>query len=176
MIQISIDMATPGHSLTDMPTTVHTSTDPVVANKRGAKKIISAGSPFAEERKNNETTISQEALYRLMTWLSPSYPVGAFSYSSGLEWAVEANDVHDPMSLQAWLAEIISHGGGFCDAVFLVHTHRATIEQNDTALAAVAELAAAYAPSKERHLETTAQGKHFSPRREWRGPVPRLSG
>ena len=35
------------------------------------------------------------ALYRLMTWLSPSFPVGAFSYSSGIEWAVEAGDIVD---------------------------------------------------------------------------------
>ena len=35
------------------------------------------------------------ALYRLMTWLSPSFPVGAFSYSSGIEWAVEAGDIGD---------------------------------------------------------------------------------
>ena len=40
------------------------------------------------------------ALYRLMAWLSPSYPVGAFSYSSGIEWAVEAGDVKDAESLR----------------------------------------------------------------------------
>ena len=28
-----------------------------------------------------------------MAWLSPAYPVGAFSYSSGIEWAVEAGDI-----------------------------------------------------------------------------------
>src|SRR6202021_4061474 len=39
------------------------------------------------------------SLYRLMTWLSPSFPVGAFSYSSGLEWAVEAGDIPDPAPL-----------------------------------------------------------------------------
>ena len=33
--------------------------------------------------------LTPAALYRLMAWLSPSYPVGAFSYSSGIEWAVE---------------------------------------------------------------------------------------
>ncbi len=37
--------------------------------------------------------LSHEALYRLMIWLSPAYPVGAFAYSSGIEWAVEAGDV-----------------------------------------------------------------------------------
>src|SRR6185295_19027952 len=32
------------------------------------------------------TNSSAAALYRLMAWLSPAYPVGAFSYSSGIEW------------------------------------------------------------------------------------------
>jgi len=50
------------------------------------------------------------ALYRLMAWLSPSYPVGAFSYSSGIEWAVEAGDIKDAESLRRWLAVVIGEG------------------------------------------------------------------
>jgi urease accessory protein len=100
-------------------------------------------------------------LYRLMAWLSPSYPVGAFSYSGGLEWAAEAGDVCDAATLQQWLAVVIGQGGGFCDAVFLVHAHHAATTGDDAALRAVAELAAAFAPSRERHLETTAQGRAF---------------
>jgi urease accessory protein len=101
------------------------------------------------------------ALYRLMAWLSPAYPVGAFSYSSGIEWAVEAGDVTDAASLERWLAVMVGEGSGFCDAVFFVHAHRAIAARDDTALRAVAELAAAFSPSKERHLETTAQGRAF---------------
>jgi urease accessory protein len=101
------------------------------------------------------------ALYRLMAWLSPAYPVGAFSYSSGIEWAVEAGDVTDAASLERWLAVMIAEGGGFCDAVFLVHAHRAAAASADEPLRAAAELAAVFAPSKERHLETTAQGRAF---------------
>jgi urease accessory protein len=101
------------------------------------------------------------ALYRLMAWLSPSYPVGAFSYSSGIEWAVEAGDVQDAESLRRWLAVVIGQGGGFCDAVFFVHAHRSLANPTDQALRAVAELASAFAPSRERHLETTAQGTAF---------------
>ncbi len=51
-----------------------------------------------------------------MTWMSPAYPVGAFSYSGGLEWAVEAGDIRDAQSLTGWLTTIICHGGAFCDA------------------------------------------------------------
>ncbi len=105
--------------------------------------------------------MAHEALYRLMAWLSPSYPVGAFSYSSGIEWAVEAGDIADAVALQRWLTTVIGEGGGFCDAVFFAHAHRAAADGDDEALHAVTELAAAFAPSKERHLETTAQGNAF---------------
>jgi urease accessory protein len=101
------------------------------------------------------------ALYRLMTWLSPSFPVGAFSYSSGIEWAVEAGDIGDAPSLQGWLSALLSDGAGFCDAVFLCHAWRAACASDDETLAAAAELAAAFTPSRERHLETTAQGRAF---------------
>ena len=101
------------------------------------------------------------ALYRLMAWLSPAYPVGAFSYSSGIEWAVESGDITDAETLKRWLTVMIAEGGGFCDAVFFAHMYRATTANDDKALREVAELAAAFAPSKERHLETTAQGRAF---------------
>ena len=101
------------------------------------------------------------ALYRLMAWLSPAYPVGAFSYSSGIEWAVESGDIGDAPTLGRWLAVILAQGGGLCDAVFFVHAHRAIDANADGALRELAELAAAFAPSKERHLETTAQGRAF---------------
>jgi urease accessory protein len=101
------------------------------------------------------------ALYRLMTWLSPAFPVGAFSYSSGIEWAVEAGDITDAASLQDWLSAMLSDGAGFCDGVFLAHVHRAASDGDDKALREVAELASAFVLSRERQLETTTQGKAF---------------
>src|ERR1043166_8343196 len=74
------------------------------------------------------------ALYRLMTWLSPSFPVGSFSYSSGIEWAVEAGDIADAASLKDWLAAMLSDGSGFCDAVFVAQAHRAVEAGEDAAL------------------------------------------
>ena len=88
------------------------------------------------------------ALYRLMTWLSPSFPVGAFSYSSGIEWAVEAGDITDVASLRDWLAAMLTDGSGFCDAVFLAQAHRAVSSHDDRALRDIAELAAAFVPSR----------------------------
>ena len=101
------------------------------------------------------------ALYRLLTWLSPSFPVGAFSYSSGIEWAVEARR-HRRCAVIAGLAgRMLTDGPGFCDGVLLAHAHRAASAGSDAALRGVAELAAAFVPSRERQLETSAQGRAF---------------
>jgi len=102
---------------------------------------------------------NRATLYRLMAWLSPAFPVGAFSYSSGIEWAVEAGDICDAATLRDWLAVMMNDGAGFCDGVLLAHAYRATRAAED--LRAVAELAAAFVPTRERFLETTAQGNAF---------------
>lgn len=106
-----------------------------------------------------QTGLDNAALYRLLTWLSPAFPVGGFSYSSGIEWAVEAGDINDAGSLRSWLATMLTDGAGFSDAVFLAHTHRAA--ESSRELGEIAELAAAFVPSRERQLETTAQGRAF---------------
>ena len=65
----------------------------------------SSEEPRPARRSNDEapgaSDLNAPALYRLMAWLSPSYPVGAFSYSSGIEWAVEAGDIKDADALSA---------------------------------------------------------------------------
>jgi urease accessory protein len=101
------------------------------------------------------------ALYRLMTWLSPAFPVGGFSYSSGIEWAVEAGDITDAASLRDWLGAMLADGSGFCDGVFLAQAHRAVEAGDDAGLRDIAELAAAFVSSRERQLETSAQGRAF---------------
>ena len=108
-----------------------------------------------------DKAIDLAALYRLLIWLSPAYPVGAFSYSSGIEWAVEAGDIPSAQTLRTWLATMIRQGSVFCDAALFAHAHRAAAAGDDRTLAAMAELAAALAGSKERSLETTAQGQAF---------------
>jgi urease accessory protein len=105
--------------------------------------------------------VTPAVLYRLAAWFSPSFPVGAFSYSSGIEWAVEARDIADAPTLQRWIKVTLAHGGGFSDAVFFAHAHRAVMGDDKKLLRGVAELAAAFIPSKERYLETTQQGHAF---------------
>jgi urease accessory protein len=97
----------------------------------------------------------------LLLWLSPAFPVGAFAYSHGLEWAYEAGDVIDAASLAAWLADLAHFGAPHLDAALFAHAFRAAAAADWPALDAVNELAVAFAGSAERRLETTAQGAAF---------------
>lgn len=106
-------------------------------------------------------TMSPEAaVYRLLTWLSPAYPVGAYTYSHGLEWAVEAGAVRDRATLVPWLETVLRHGAGWSDAVLLAHGHTASDEP--AAWRELRELARALAPTAELALETRAQGEAFA--------------
>jgi urease accessory protein len=123
--------------------------------------LMTTSEPAAVDASRGMNAGEAAALYRLMTWLSPAFPVGAFSYSSGIEWAVEAGDITDAASLRDWLAAMLSDGSGFCDAVFLAQAHRAASAQDEAGLRDIAELAAAFVPSRERQLETSTQGRAF---------------
>jgi urease accessory protein len=100
-------------------------------------------------------------LSRLLVWFSPAFPIGAFSFSHGLEWAVEAGDVHDRDGLCEWLRAILTSGSGWTDAVLFASAHQAAEMSALRRLAAVAELAVALQPSRERRLEATMQGEAF---------------
>ena len=96
---------------------------------------------------------------RLMTWLSPAFPTGAFAYSHGLEWAVETHDIRDGDTLLDWLTIVIAHGSGRNDTILLRLAHR--VAHDAAALAGVAALALATASSRERRDEALAQGRAF---------------
>ncbi len=100
-------------------------------------------------------------LYRLLAWSSPSFPIGAFSYSHGLEAEAESRAVHDRASLQAWIAAVVVHGSGRIDADILRDAHRAADAGDVTALSAANQRGLAYRATAELALETTAQGEAF---------------
>jgi urease accessory protein len=113
-------------------------------------------------RQAREARLDGAALWKLATWLSPGYPVGAFAYSHGLEWAVASGAVTDASSVGAWIADCVEHGAGRADAILLAHAWRAGVARDKAEIAALVSLAAALAPSAERLLETRAQGAAFA--------------
>lgn len=99
-----------------------------------------------------------EAQLTLVQWLSAGFPVGAFSYSHGLERAVHDGDVSDATSFGEWLRDVLEHGAGRNDAI-LLHAAYSTGKADD--LRGLDELARALAPSSERLMETDLQGAAF---------------
>ena len=106
-------------------------------------------------------TTTEAALYRLMTWLSPAYPVGAFSYSHGLEYAVEERLVRDRESLIRWLTTAVEAGAGHIGGALLAEAWRAAAGTDAARLEEVAALAAAWRNTRETALESEAQGAAF---------------
>lgn len=115
----------------------------------------------------------EAALYRLMTWLSPGYPVGAFSYSHGLEYAIEAGMVRDRATLTDWIAIVLAQGAGRSDGALFAAAWRAAATDDAETLDAVIELAAAWRGSAETALESAAQGAAFlgTTRAAWPSPL-----
>lgn len=102
---------------------------------------------------------SAAQLQKLVTWLSPAFPVGAFAWSAGLETAIADRVVTDSVSLQNWIEGALRNGGTRTDAVLLAAAHR--VEADAAALAQIAELGLALTPSTERWRETTITAASF---------------
>jgi len=97
-------------------------------------------------------TADAEQMLILQNWFSPAFPVGAFSYSGGLETAIARGDVESRDSLTDWLRLTLRRGSVFLDAVFL----RAAMDGED-----INDLCLALCAGAERYQETTELGAAF---------------
>jgi urease accessory protein len=102
-----------------------------------------------------------DPLYRLLAWLSPAYPIGAFSYSHGIETAVEEGFITDRASLVAWLDSVLLGGTAVVDGALFAAAWRAAAAGDWPAFDAVAERAAAWRGTSEMALEARQQGGSF---------------
>jgi urease accessory protein len=98
-----------------------------------------------------------DGAYKLFAWFSPAMPIGAYSYSHGLEYAIEAGLVTDAPTLRAYVETALCHGTGQLDASLLCAAYRASRE--DCQLADIVTLAAALRGTSELALESAAQGR-----------------
>lgn len=99
-------------------------------------------------------------LQKLLTWLSPAFPVGAFAWSAGLETAIVSHLVHDRKTAEDWIAGALLHGSVRTDAILLAHAHRSSRALET--LLELADLCLALTPARERHAETTMTGNAFA--------------
>jgi urease accessory protein len=119
--------------------------------------------------------MKDDLLYSLLSWMSPAWPVGAFSHSSGLEWAVEDGLVVDRASCLDWLTDYARQGSGWTEAVLFTAAFRAVEARNQQALMEIVDLTLAFQGSYERRLESVAQGAAFRRIARSAAPCPALA-
>lgn len=122
----------------------------------------------------DDAALPGPALYRLLTWLSPGFPVGGYSYSHGIEHAVEIGLVRDRDTLGRWIAAILAHGTARIDGAVLAAAWSATAADDAEALARVSEIAEVHRGTAETAAETLAQGRAFLAAVRGGWPHPRL--
>lgn len=103
-------------------------------------------------------TLTNSYILTLTQWFSPAYPVGAFAYSHGLEWAIESGSVSNSKDTKSWLEGVLRHGAGRNDCLFLVAAFHA---QSQDQLKEVNQTALSFSASSERLMETSLQGEAF---------------
>jgi urease accessory protein len=126
--------------------------------------------------------MAMDEQFKLMAWCSPAYPTGAFSYSHGMEWAVERGSVATLAGLLEFVSAVLERGGGRVDAVLFAHAWRAASQppaiwrrSARAQLREVAELAGAFRGTAETALESRQQGAAFLDVTLKAWPHPRLS-
>ena len=96
--------------------------------------------------------------HKVMAWLSPSFPIGAFAYSHGLEFEISVGNISRSNDLYYWLSDILQYGSIWNDLILFCEAYKA----KENTLNHLSEIAKAFAQSKERYIETIEMGKAFS--------------
>ncbi|MBM3645944.1 MAG: urease accessory protein UreF [Alphaproteobacteria bacterium] len=120
------------------------------------------------------TTVAPEPLYRLLAWLSPAYPVGAFSYSHGVETAIEEGLIADRAGLVAWIESVLDLGTGRVDGALLAAAWRSVASADWSGFERLVERAAAWRGTAETALESRQQGASFLSITRTAWPAPAL--
>ena len=106
---------------------------------------------------NEQCRCAPLALLRLQSWLSPAFPTGSYSYSHGLEWAIQAGHIYDRASLVDWLQPDLCYGSGRNEAIFFNEAWQCAVDGDRAKLFGIAELAGAFRSTSEFALESSQQ-------------------
>jgi len=104
------------------------------------------------------TTTTERSVLTLLTLMSPSFPIGSFSYSHGIETAVQSENIKCSADAQSWIRSLLQYGSGYTDSLFCSFAWR---EPEPKKLHELIETHKAMATSKERYEEAILQGKAF---------------
>lgn len=98
------------------------------------------------------------ALLRCLQLSSPGLPIGAYAYSQGLEWAVEAGWVHDEMSLHDWIREQLSASIAPLDIAIYARLYHAIAANDEAAVASWNAVLLAHRETSELRADDRDRG------------------
>ena len=101
-------------------------------------------------------------LYYLLTWFSPSYPVGSYAYSHGLEYATENGNIKNVKELRLWISDFLNFGTGYNDGILISCLYDAVFKNNTEKIKEICTIIKAFKPTKEISLEASQQGISFA--------------
>ena len=113
-------------------------------------------------------------LVRLLQLASPALPVGAFSYSQGLEAAIEAAIVKDTTSAGAWTGDLLTHSFALCEAPMLARLIEAWRRADEATVSRWNDEWLASREAAELRAETVQMG--YSMRRLLGALLPNAAG
>jgi len=103
-----------------------------------------------------QTAIAQ---YRLFHLISPSLPIGSFTYSQGMEWAIENQWIRDSESLTQWLISVLEESHQHLELPVLHRLHTACEENSTKRFTYWSQYLLASRESKELRLEETQRAR-----------------
>jgi len=96
--------------------------------------------------------------HKVMAWLSPSYPIGSFAYSHGLEFEIACGNIRLRQDVEEWIETLLRYGSGWNELVLFAQAYKSDRKSLDE----ISNFAKALAQSKERYEETLALGRAFA--------------
>lgn len=103
--------------------------------------------------------LESQALLKLLQLASPVLPVGAFSYSEGLETLVARTELQGPAQLHHWLVQELMQGGVRLEAAVMVRAHRAFTTADFAALDQWNSWLSAARENEELRLQSWQMGR-----------------
>ena len=100
-------------------------------------------------------------ILKLLTWNNQAFPIGSYSFSSGLEYAVESNLITTGDELQSWLKNLLNFGSIQTDAILLVEAWKLMRKKKYRNLIELNCFATSLNQSYEKYIENYEQGKSF---------------
>ncbi len=105
------------------------------------------------------TTEAGLPLLRLLHLVSPTLPIGAFTYSQGIEWAVEAGWIRTAADVDDWLADQLDTTLARLDLPLLLRLYQAVADADRARFAAWSDLLLAYRETAELRQEERNRGR-----------------